>query len=210
MSLMDEYPGNRKTPPKREAPKQERVTTGEVIRKKPGLGRRLASAFTGEDGRSVMSHVVWDVLIPAAKDMIADAGRETIERALYGESRGRSPRTNYNAIGYSLASRVNYNRPQQDNRPRPDQRPKTVTTRGRVSIDDIVLSSHAEASEVISRLRALVSEYGRATVADLFDLVGVTGEYTDEKFGWVSLENVRPRRIREGYLLDLPNPSQVD
>lgn len=60
---MDEYPGNsrqtpKKMPEKSEAPKQEQITTGKVIVKKPGLGKRFASAFTGDDGRSVMSHVV--------------------------------------------------------------------------------------------------------------------------------------------------------
>ena len=215
---MDEYPGNsrqtpKKMPEKSEAPKQEQITTGKVIVKKPGLGKRFASAFTGDDGRSVMSHVLWDVLVPAAKDMDADAGREAIDRALYGESRGRSARTNYNSVGSTLASRVNYNRPgfMQDPRER-QQEPssRTVTTRGNVSINDIILASRVEADEVISRMQSLTIQYGRATVADLFDLVGVTGQYTDEKFGWLNMDGARPHRTRNGYLLDLPNPVQLD
>lgn len=215
---MDEYPGNSRQTPKAkpegkgEPPKQQQVTTGKVIVKKPGLGKRFASAFTGDDGKSVMSHVLWDVLVPAAKDMVADAGREAIDRALYGESRGRSSRTNYNSVGSSLASRVNYNRPgfMQDPRERQEPSSRTVTTRGNVSINDIILASRVEADEVISRMQSLTIQYGRATVADLFDLVGVTGQYTDEKFGWLSMDGARPHRTRDGYLLDLPNPVQLD
>jgi hypothetical protein len=85
-----------------------------------------------------------------------------------------------------------------------------VTTRGNVSINDIILASRVEADEVISRMQSLTIHYGRATVADLFDLVGVTGQYTDEKFGWLNMDGARPHRTRNGYLLDLPNPVQLD
>ena len=49
-----------------------------------------------------------------------------------------------------------------------------------------------------------------ATVADLYELVGVTGEYTDNKYGWDSLGSASVTRVRGGYLVDLPRTRLLD
>lgn len=214
---MEEFPSNtKKAAVPEKAEKQAQITTGPVILKKKSLGSRFKDAFTGEDGRSVMQHVLWDVLVPSAKDMVADAGQEAINRALYGDSRtSRRPNaTNYAARSASvLASRVNYSSPSaliRDPRDAPKSRQQeTAPTRGRIDFQEIVLSTRVEAESVIIKMHEFIEQFEQATIADLFDLVGVTGEYTDERFGWVNLEGARPRKVRDGYLLDLPNPIQL-
>jgi len=67
-----------------------------------------------------------------------------------------------------------------------------------------------EAEEVIDRMFDLVSRYEVVTVADLYELVGVSGEYTDAKWGWTDLRGAAAMRIRDGYLLDLPRPIYLD
>lgn len=222
---MEEFPSNTVKPA---AAKQgerqplEQVTTGKVIVKKAGLGKKLRAAFTGEDGRSVATHVLWDVVIPAAKDLLYDAGQEALGRSLgidtRGGRRGGGP-INYNSIGSTLASKVNYNRPAFMTDPRDRQAPQQQAkagppgrnvTHGGVTIDDIILATRVEADEVIGRMYNLVERYGRVTIADLFDLVGVTGQYTDENFGWVDLTGARPHRDGQGYRLNLPRPIQID
>lgn len=219
---MSEFPGNShkaeepeaKAPANDRASRPEQVTTGRVIVKKPSLGKRFKGAFVGEDGRSVATHVFWDVIVPMTRDLIADAGREALDRAIYGESRrgGSSSRqTNYNSVGSTLASRVNYGRPalmtdprDRSNAPRPSPQ-----TRGRINIEDIVLEHRVEAERVIDSMAALIGRFHQATIADLYDLVGVTGEFTDENFGWLSMEGARPHRVADGYRLDLPRVTQL-
>jgi hypothetical protein len=223
-----EFPSNtvKKTEPKTgERQPLEKVVTGKVIVKKAGPGRRFRAIFVGEDGRNVASHVLWTVAIPAIKDLLYDAGQEALGRSLGIDTRGarRSGNIgpfNYNQIGSTLASRVNYNRPgfmtdprdrQQQAQPAPKAgTPGRNVTLGNVTIDDIICPSRIEAEDVINRMYALVERYGRVTIADLFDLVGVTGEYTDENFGWVDLTGARPHRQGQGYRLDLPRPIQID
>lgn len=67
-------------------------------------------------------------------------------------------------------------------------------TRTRVGYDydDIVLDKRDEAEDVLSRMDELISTYGMASVADLYELVGVTGNYTDNKYGWIRY----PKRFR--------------
>jgi hypothetical protein len=49
-----------------------------------------------------------------------------------------------------------------------------------------------------------VSQYEQATVNDLYELVGVSGNFTDENYGWTDIRGAGITRIRGGYLLDLP------
>lgn len=75
---------------------------------------------------------------------------------------------------------------------------------------EIVLPTRAEAELVRERLYDLVNEYQLATVADMLQLVGETPEYTDGKWGWDDLHGTEIRKIREGYLLELPRTKPVD
>jgi hypothetical protein len=72
------------------------------------------------------------------------------------------------------------------------------------------LATRVEAEEVIDRLFDVVSRYETATVADLYEMVGVTGNYTDDKWGWTDLRGASVQRVRNGYLLDLPRPEPLD
>ena len=52
---------------------------------------------------------------------------------------------------------------------------------------------------------AIIDEYDVVSVADLYDLVGITGRYTDQDYGWTNIHNARAVRCRDGGLtLELP------
>lgn len=211
---MSEYPSNAKKASVPLKPEIKKITTGPVILKKKGLGDRLKEAFVGEDGKSVFQHVLWDVLIPSAKDMVADAGIEAINRSLYRDGRGgrRSVMTNYAARSAvsTMASKVNYSTSSLIRDPRDKPRTQTpAPTQGRVDFQDVILSTRVEADSVIMKLNEFIEQFEQAKVADLFELLGVTSEWTDERFGWTDLSGARPRKVLEGYLLDLPNPIQL-
>ena len=67
-----------------------------------------------------------------------------------------------------------------------------------------MLESRGEAEEVITRMDELIETYGVVSVADLYDLVGKTCEYTDNKYGWTNVRNAEPIRVRDGWMLRLP------
>lgn len=209
---MDEFPPNSHQEPKETKKKIERVTTGDVVRRKQPLGRRFVSIFVGGDAKRAWVAVVSDVLIPAAKDMAADALSQGFERMIYGETRSRSRRPPFHS-GYNSSSHVSYNRyGQSSNKIRQEEprRPISRSSRSGHNFDEIILTTRVEAEEVIDRLFDLVSRYESATVADLYDLVGITSEYTDEKWGWTDIRGTDVSRIRDGYLLNLPKPDPLD
>ena len=70
--------------------------------------------------------------------------------------------------------------------------------------DDIILESRVEAEDVISRMKEIIETYGFVRVTDLYYLVGITGDYTDNKYGWTNIRDAEPVRVRDGYMLKLP------
>ena len=191
---------------RQEPKKVEKVIEGEVIRRKKPLGKRLTETFVGADARSVWSFVALDVLIPAAKDMFADAVSQGVERLVFGDARSTSRRTGRRpGSGYTP-----YNR--YSGGPRDEPRRPEISRRARAAhdFDEIILNTRAEAEEVIDRLFEIISKYEVATVADLYDLVGIAGSYTDDKWGWTDIRGTGASRVRNGYLLDLPRPEPID
>lgn len=175
-----------------EKPKIEKVIEGEVVRRKKPLGKRIAETFGATDMKSVGGFVLIDVLVPAAKDMVADAISQGIERMLFGDVRStsRRPHKQYSNNGY-----VSYNSYKSS-----QQKQSSPSRRARAShdFDEIILETRVEAEEVIDRLFDLISKYEAATVADLYELVGVQGSYTDDKWGWVDIRGAGITRIRNG------------
>lgn len=214
--MSTEFPSNSQHKAKQVEKKQEeerkveKVVQSEVVRRKKPLGKRMADTFIGGDAKSVWAFVAVDVLVPAAKDMLADAVSQGIERMIYGEAQSTSRRTgrkpNEPYINYSRFSKSPSRRGTGD-RPRNE-----MSHRARAShnFDEIILATRVEADEVLDRLYDLISKYETATVADLYDLVGISGSYTDDKWGWFDLRGGGVTRVRNGYLLDLPKPEPLD
>jgi len=196
------YPGNShkdrapQTEEKTEK-KVERVTEGKVIQRKKPLGRKLAETFTSEDAKSAGMFILMDVLVPAFKNMVSDAVSQGADRMLFGESRpsrssqgSRTRHTPYDSL--SRSSSISSQR--------------NISRRGRTTHDfgEVVFDSRIEAENVLDRLTTIINQYDVATVSDLYELVGITGSYVDDKWGWSDLRGARVRLVREGYLLELP------
>lgn len=209
--MESEFPSNsRKSarPVEREEAKRtvERVTTSEVVRRKKPLSRRMSETFIGGDAKSVWGYVFLDVLVPAAKDMVADAGSQFIERMMFGDSRSSSRRRSRsdNSVGH-----VAYNRFASSSREEPR---RDISRRARTShdFDEIIIASRADAEEVLDHLIEMIAKYETASVGDLYELVGISGNFTDAKWGWTDLRGSGVMRTRNGYLLNLPKPEPID
>ena len=202
-----DYPANSRKA--KEATKErepvEKVVTTEVIKRKRSLLERITGSFIAEDSGTVTQYVVMEVLLPAAKNMISDAVSQGIERMLFGDARPRSGgRTAY----------TNYQRPfTTTGRNFPGERdprtPLSRQARATHNFSDIVIASRGEAEDVLDGLRELISQFDVATVSDLYDLAGLTSEFTDNKWGWYDLRSAQVRPVRGGYMLTLPRTQPI-
>lgn len=175
-----------------------KVTKGTVRTKKKNEMSKLGGMFISEDASKVKSYILMDVLVPTIKKAISDIVKNGVDMILYGEV-GQSNKRTY-------ASTVSY-RDYYDNGSRSvsrfDDSPRARTRAG-YSFDDVILETRGEAEEVLSSMDELIETYGSVSVADMYDLVGISCEYTDNKYGWKNIRTAEPVRVRDGYMLKLP------
>ena len=202
MLTMD-YPGNKKT---EELPEKKvtQITKGVVKKQKKSLGKKFLETFLGDDIESVSAYLIHDVIVPAAKNMMSDTVSNGVEMLLFGQVRGSRTARSKNK------SYVSYGNMYQDRPQAQSKKTQAPRNRARHNFDDIILEGRGEAEEVLSCLVDLCEDYGEATVADLYDLVGMTSNFTDNKYGWDNLSQATIQRVRDGYLIGLPKTIVLD
>lgn len=184
-------------------PKQIKpVAQARIEQKSRGLGR-LRGALVAETGRALLEYIVYDVVVPNLKDALV----ATVNRALFGDGRGypvgsRSTdyRTDYTA----------YSRGRSDGSIRDPRRELSPRVKSQHNFDGVVFNDRAEADLVLERLMDLIDAYGVATVADFYDLSGISTDHPDHNWGWERLGSAAIRRTRAGYILDLPRPVTIE
>ena len=178
--------------------KIEKVVSGEVRQKKKNWAQKAFGSFIAEDAQNIKNYVLWDIMIPAFKSMIDD----TVHMALYGHSNSGNRKSS------SPVSKISYsNYYDRDHDRRYDRPVKSSTS---YDYTDVVISNRGEAEEVLSRMDEILDRYGMVSVADFYDLVGVQGRYTDNKYGWTDLRNASVIRVRDGYIIKLPKALSID
>ena len=182
-----------------ERQKLDKVISGTAKVKKKSAARKFTEVFVSEDASNVKQYIISDVLIPAAKKLISDIVRDGIDMILYGGTNQRgsgSRQSRVDYVSYSKNSNV--------------RNASSTRTRNGYNYDDVTLDTRGEAEDVLTRMDELIDMYGVVSVADLYDLVGIAGNYTDNKYGWTNIRNAEPVRVRDGYMLKLPKALPID
>lgn len=189
---MEEYkPNSHKS---KEDKKVEKIVSGSVKSRKKSEIQKFANVFIQEDAQKVKSYILMDVLVPALKKAISDVVTNGIDMVLYGEN-GRMKKD-------GAASKVSYRSYYEK---RDSRREGGLNrTKSGYDYDDIILDNRGEAEEVLFRMDELIDTYGIVSVADFYDLVGITGNYTDNKYGWTDVRTASVVRVRDGYMIKLP------
>lgn len=194
------YKEKQKTEQAREK-RVEKVVHGAVKTKKKSGVSKFADTFIAEDVGNVKSYVLTDILIPAIKNTILDIITDSANMIFGGSARRKSNMP---------ASRVSYgsffNDPRSTSR-----RLEERTVKPRYSYDQFTFDYRDDAMEVLSTLREALDMYGQVTVADFYDAIGVTGEFTDNNYGWIDLSTAEVLRARGGgYLIKLPRALPIE
>lgn len=180
-----------------EGKRVEKVVHGKVKTKKNNA-RKLTDVFITEDAANVKNYILFDVIVPSIKKALYDLVVGALDMTLFGGKGGNNSK-------HSISDKVSYKDynsiSSRDSRSYSST--KTTTTSG-YSYDDIVLETRGEAESVLSRMDEIIEEYDSVRVADLYDLVGITGDYTDNKYGWTNIRNARVVRTRDGYKIEMP------
>jgi len=203
---MDEFPpktGKDKKAAPEERPEVEKVISGEAIKRKKSLGSRFKEVFGG-NFRSAGGYIMGEIIVPAIRGLIVDAVSKGTERVVMGETQRQWRRGTP-----SMSARTTYNNPiHRDPRdgymasPQralgpPGQRPKW---------DDIILTQREDAEVIVETMLGSIEKYDFVTVADLLHMLGFATAYTDQAWGWTNLASISIKQVREGWLIELPDP----
>lgn len=176
----------------------EQIATGKKVPQ--SAGKKFLSNLFADDVANIKEYILWDVLMPAFKNAISDTVTNGIDMLLFGQTRtGRSSKkVNYSGIYSSGSSRViRFN-----DRDREESRSRRGISG--YQFQEIILDSRAEAEDVLWHLRRIEQQYGMVSVADMYDAVGETSDFTDNKWGWTDLDGATIQRVSNGFILKMP------
>ena len=180
--------------------KVEKVISGEVVPQKKSAVQKLAEALVSEDISSVRSYILTDILIPSAKKAIYDIITNGVDMILYGES----SRARKNSAASDVSYRNYYSR-------RSDPPGKNIQpAEKKYNYRNFIFKNRGDAEEVLLKMDELIQVYGMVSVADLYDMIGISGDWTDNKYGWTSIRTAETIRVRDGYILKLPKAVPLD
>jgi len=241
----DEYPSNsnkskagRPSIPTRDKHPADGVVEGTVVEterivrtadvrpkvRKESFIQRAAKTLFGSEPDGVVSYILWDVLIPAAKDTVQDMVTQGIEMFLFPDSSGRRGRSskkyrddNRGVVSYGNLYRNDSNSPPWRGGSRQLRQPIAQSKRSRSAgpksrLQDVVFETGGEAQEVLSIMNEILELYGEVTVADFYDVAGLEShaQATDNAWGWQSVANTTIGRSRDGYEINFPRTQQTE
>lgn len=193
------YKEEQKTTEKKEIKK---VVTGPVSTKKKSEASKIASKFISEDSANLKSYLVDDLIIPTLKKLVVNALCDSVETIFGVNSRGGRDRDGRRDERPYVSYR-SYSERRDDRR---DDRPSH-----RFDYDQIEFSSRGEAESVLDEMYDTIRRYKIVTVADMYDMCGLTAPYTARNYGWTSIRNAEVKRVRNGkYVIDIANAYPID
>lgn len=178
--------------------KIEKVVAGTVKTKKKNEIHKFIEGMIATDFDHLRSYIFQDVIIPMFKRGISD----TVDIMLYGDTR--------NSKKNGVANKVSYNKYyEHDEGRRRDY--NSIRTKTGYDFEEVVIETRPEAEEVLARMDELCSAYGMVSVADFYDLCGLSSNYTDNKYGWTDIRSAAVMRLRAGgYTVKLPRAMPFD
>lgn len=174
----------------------EKVVKSPARKKKRNAFSQLGDIFIPEDIEDVKSRVLEDVIAPAIRDILMDA-----LGAFLGVNARKDARR-------PISDTVSY----RDYSSRDGKRKNNKSYRARndFEFNSIIVRTRGEAEMILDQLDAAIDKFGFASVADLYDLAGLSIDYTANSYGWTSIRNATVVPSRGEYILKMPKAVPLD
>lgn len=176
---------------------------------KESLAAKFRRIFLSPDINNVGEFIFVEVFVPAIKDLIVNIIENTVNVAFFGNSSKRPYVIGRQANNPQQRAAIYWNSSVGQSRPYANQQQSQPQQQIRAANNfrDITYPDKISAEAVLNELYSLISQYGRATVADLYSLSSVSSDnFTNNDYGWTNLQGSTVARSRDGYILDLPKP----
>lgn len=172
--------------------------------KKPSVVKELVSYSVENVVEPRMKEMTRDVCT-GFLNMVNDALTKSIDRLIYPD--GNAPHKSNSGVK-TYTPQTNYTVYSKSNSSKPPR--ETINTRSSVEVNYIWVDTEDEAKYIVNSLGEAIENYGKAKVADLYDIVKIPTTFTDYKFGWTSTNGISYYRDRGKYFIDLPKPVNIE
>lgn len=166
-----------------------KIISGSAKTKKKSNFQKITSAFVPEDVTDLKTYIFEEHVVPAVKELILDTVKTVLGMSGTSKDKRLTP------------SRTLY-RKYYD--PRDTKRSSETRKQTKYDYDDIVLENRGEAEAVIDQMEELIDVYNYVSLADFYDLVGVSCNFTDNKYGWTDIRSASIKRVHDGYMICFP------
>jgi hypothetical protein len=166
------------------------------------LWQRITSAIFVAGPKDIKDALIDDVIIPAIKDTFANSVYRLVDVAVYG----RDSRVSRRHRGHNGVRTVNSRNEVIDYNKQSTSKRERTTTGSSYDFENVIFNTTEEADEVLKDLIDTLNEYGEVTVYYFYERCGITAEFTDQNWGWKSLNSTGRRFFPDGVSLDLPKP----
>lgn len=187
---------------KMENKKIEKKKTQAIVNAKTKKKSKFNNIIRREDVDNIKHYAISDILIPSCIKIIDEIITTSKNIILYRDGKTSDRRTNVHRVSYNKMS------------PRDDisSYSRRINRRENVGFyaDDIILESKSEVEDVIDALGDLIDSYKVASIADLYDIVNITSDHTDNNYGWTSIHGFDIVRDRDGWLLRSPKAKPIE
>ena len=180
------------------------VSKSSIVSTHKSLGEKFVDTFMSETVDDVKSWLMMDVIIPGIKNTILDMlgmmffGGGDYSRRNHSGGYDRE-RVSYNS--YYRSDRRESNRRDRDDGPRRD---------GKIDYRNIIFRDRRSAEALVDELHRRIEDYNQVSIAEMFDLMEVTGKYTDNNWGWTRKSDIGIRRVSNGYLIDVAEAEALE
>ena len=183
------------------------VDSSKVVSSKKGAGSKLAENFIKEDLSEIKDTIIFDWILPGIKNMILN----TLSMAFFGEAIDPRDRRYTTTSRYGRTDYGGYSR-NRDSRRDLDRRGDRRSNYDEKKADyrSIVLLDRRSAEDVVDALRDEIHSCGRASIAQLFELVQLPSDYTDCDYGWTDERDIDIQRVHDGFLIKVRPARYLD
>lgn len=213
---MADYPNNS------DAAKQQKdppiVSDDNKVRKrKESKAKKWLDIFKPDDIRKVRSYAWTDIIVPAIKTTTLNVLSAFIMNGTpyYRPPYDPNGYSGYNSFNkYNNPGNVAYNNMFQQQQPTKNQVSHKVYDYQNIEFDD-----YNDAVNTLTRLRSHIAQFGRATVADLYDAARQIPRDVDNNYGWTKEYNLDFARVvattssagpQQVFIIELPKAKPLN
>lgn len=191
----------------RQMVKARQVAQGKI--RKEGLLKKFGRYILEDTIETAKEHTIKEILIPGIRNLLFDTFNEMVATMLFGDDAPR-PTAGYRSATGRKVGHTSYDKYYDDKQSRRGN-PKTAAYREMPrDPDDIILPSRAAVYNVLDEVDSIIRKYGQASIAQFYDAAGITGEWTDNRYGWENLNGVKISKVRDGYMIIMPPTIVLD